>query len=91
VSRTAWKVLATIGGVLAIGGPVVGVMATVVGLGGAFYAIENTDPSMKAQRLAEGISLSMYATVAGIAIFPVGAILFGLSIWQLLRRPASSP
>ena len=57
-------------------------------VGGAFYAVENTDPSMKAQRLAEGISLSMYATVAGIAIFPVGAILFSISIWQVLRRPS---
>jgi biopolymer transport protein ExbB/TolQ len=86
VNRTAWKIAAAGGGVLVLG-PLLGLVVTVAGLVLSFRAIENVDPAMKQQRLADGIQLSMSATAIGIAVFPIGAILLGVSLWQLLKKP----
>lgn len=73
-SRTPW-IVALIGGGLLMLGPVFGLLGTVIGL---LRSFSETDPSMKASQLAEGISQSMNATAIGLAVFPIGAILTGV-------------
>lgn len=70
-------------------GPVVGLLVTVAGLIVAFDAVGRADPATKSQQLAEGISEAMNATAFGLVVFPIGAILTGVALFQLLRRRPS--
>lgn len=90
MSRTAWKIGAVGGGLLTLA-PIAGLLLTVFGLTLSFRAVEHADPAERASRLADGISMSMWATAIGLGLFPVGAILFGVSLWQLLRKRDPAP
>lgn len=90
MSRTGWKVVAVAGALLTLS-PIVGALVTAFGLTLSFRAVEYADPAEKATRLADGISMSMWATAIGLAVFPIGAIVFGIALWQLVRKRDATP
>jgi ABC-type antimicrobial peptide transport system permease subunit len=69
------------GGVLAVLGPLAGVLATALSLNGAFAAVKAgaVAPEDKARHLAEGISSAMNMTAAGIALAVVGLVVLVVS------------
>lgn len=87
--RKGWIAAAIAGGLLMLA-PVLGLLGTVIGLKRAFAATALADPSTKSQMLAEGISEAMNATAFGLVLFPIGAILAGVSLFQILRRPKTA-
>lgn len=91
MTRTGWKVVAGAGGCLMLG-PLAGFVVTVAGLLFSFRVVESTsvDPALKAQQLADGISVSMWATAIGIGVAPIGVIVASIALWQLFRKPASA-
>lgn len=77
------------GAVTFVGAPTLGALVTAFSVQRTFAAVATADPSEKARLLAEGISEAMNFTIAGIAVGIVGMAVFAVSLFLLLRQPAS--
>jgi biopolymer transport protein ExbB/TolQ len=71
-------------GVLMLLGPVWGLLGTVVGMVRAFGELSQSGAA-DAGTLASSIDLSLWTTVIGLAIFPVGLILLIVGIIWLVK------
>lgn len=72
--------LIIVGGLLVLG-PLWGLLGTMIGMIHAFDAIKDTGQGSP-ERLASGISASLWATAVGLAMSPIGvALLVGGIIW----------
>jgi biopolymer transport protein ExbB/TolQ len=76
-----------VGAVLAVLGPVAGLLITVFSMNRAFDATSGTGiaPENKAKHLAEGISESMNATAFGIGLAIVGIVILAISAFFFVR------
>ncbi|GEM_PF-5888277 len=68
-----WKLLRILGVCLAIGGPLFGILGTVIGMTQAFAALAeagNEDPG----DLAESINVVLQTTAFGLLFLPIGVV-----------------
>jgi biopolymer transport protein ExbB/TolQ len=73
--KPAFKWMMIIGGLLTVGGPVFGMLATVVGMTQSFEALGASgvgDP----EQLSAGIGQSLVSTAVGMVLAFVGVVLF---------------
>jgi biopolymer transport protein ExbB len=67
-----------------VAGPLVGLLGTVIGMIRTFETVAGQAGSAKAQQLASGIQLSLWPTVVGLALEPIGlAVLITGIVWLL--------
>lgn len=80
------------GGALTLGGPVLGLIGTVVGMIGSFNTLE-TSGAKDTEALASDIGVSLISTVSGIILGGLGLVIFfvGLIIWLVTRKTATPP
>jgi biopolymer transport protein ExbB/TolQ len=77
-------------GALLMVSPVVGLLGTVFGMNQAFSVLGSSgvkDP----QLLSDSIGTTLVSTAVGFFLFPVGVVLFTLSLIFYLRLRSSSP
>ncbi|MFA7159456.1 MAG: MotA/TolQ/ExbB proton channel family protein [Kiritimatiellia bacterium] len=74
--------LIVVGSLLALG-PLWGVLGTVIGMLRAFGTLNNSGPATS-ERLASDISVSLWSTMAGLLMSPIGvAVLIGGIVWLI--------
>ncbi len=90
VRRPSPRLLAGIigGAATFVGGPTLGVVVTAFFVQRAFAEVATADPTEKARLLAEGISEAMNFAIAGLVVGLVGVVVFGTSLFFLLRQRA---
>lgn len=87
-SRKGPVALIVAGALLALG-PVWGLIGTVLGMVRAFGTLAQSTPTTP-ERLASDISLSLWATVAGLAVTPLGlGCLIGGIVWLVRLKRTS--
>ena len=64
--------------------PMVGLLGTVIGMLGAFHAVSDTIASAKPVALAQGVSLALITTIAGLFI-----AIPAMAFYAWFRRTAS--
>lgn len=72
-----------IGGAILALGPVWGAIGTIIGMVGAFHTLSQKMGMGKADALAADISFSLYTTLAGFIVCPVGIVLIVLAVRRL--------
>lgn len=86
-AATAGKWLAIIGSLMQLG-PLVGIACTVIGMMQAFDSLSSTGPPADSSQLSSSISMALVATVAGIGVGLIGAILLAIAIFATSFRAA---
>lgn len=71
-------------GVILASGPMWGLLGSSGGMINSFNAMAG-ESSAKAEQLAESISLSLWSTVIGIVLAPVGAVIMIIAIFWMVR------
>jgi len=87
--RRRWMRVAIVGAVL-LAGPILGLVGTVIGMMMSFRRIE----TMKAPTpgdLAEGVNLSLLATLAGLVLGAIGVVLLVIGLVRLHGSAGPSP
>jgi biopolymer transport protein ExbB len=74
-----------IAGIILALGPIWGILGTIIGMIGAFGNLAEKTGEAKAEALASNISFSLYTTVAGFIMCPVGILLLVLSIIWIVK------
>ncbi|MGF1678510.1 MAG: MotA/TolQ/ExbB proton channel family protein [Candidatus Methylacidiphilales bacterium] len=80
------------GGALTLGGSVLGLIGTVIGMRGSFNTLE-TSGANHTEALASDIGVTLMSTVGGIILGGLGLLIFlgGVVIWLVTRKSATPP
>ena len=81
-------VAVVIGALMLVLGPVVGLLATVLGVHRAFGSAVSVPPAEKAKSVADGISNSMNWVLVGMGAGALGVVVLAAGIFFLLRARA---
>ena len=90
--KPAVKWTMIVGAALTLGGPMLGVLGTVIGMMSSFNTLGKSGTA-DTEALASDIGVTLMSTAGGIIIGGIGflVIIVGLIIWLVMRKTESPP